>query len=821
MRPSVPKASTKHLLFAAFLIAYAVLLIRTAWMCDDAFITLRTVDNFVRGHGLMWNLGERVQVYTHPLWLFVLAGPYALTREPFYTTLAVSMTLSMAAALLLLWRSRHSAIKLALVGLVLVGSKAFVDYSTSGLENPLSYLLLTACWWFFLDKQSSQRANLLLASLMSGLLMLNRLDLALMVMPVLAFAIARAQRWVAWRMAIVALLPAVGWMLFSLIYYGFPLPNTFYAKQSIGIPRSEYLERGLGYLLETTVTDSMTSLGIVMGLIAAIWQRRGEFFAAALGIVLYVCYVVWIGGDFMGGRMLSVPLAGALSLLAAVKDTQGVHSLIGAARRRLLNSKSGSHRWAKTLPLPIRGSAPSCERPCARIPIASGVALIACAGTFAASHPYLFNDPPLRGVFNGSGVKRPIGTVADFGIYHIADERAHYHALWLLPALRGETDPSRFERAEHGRALAKDGISFHVFTLIGVLGYYAGQGVEIIDPLALSDAFLARIGLQSYPPNWRLAHIERPLPDGYLLTRFSGVNQIRDPELARRYEQLRLLTSGPIFAPQRLRAMLELNARPPLFAKLDAHRETRRDYYRLFFHPKGLGLNGQDLNVIFPKSLSAHRLFVRASGGYRLELRANRGRDLRTSHIVSDDKLLAVPLEKVDAVRLVPLGSDPVTVRYVLASPAATEEIRPIHSPSVQFNLYRPEIPAWLIVDPAREPLWLTQPALPLLLKVAERRAHVLQVTAFPLCASGKAQTLRLWLNGELLAAHQWANCGSGFGARWETAIALSPRQLLQGWNLLEVEAEYGVVLADVVPETGDSRTMYVGFERLWLEPAR
>ena len=775
IRSAAPRVNWLFLI--ALLVAYAVVLFRTAWMCDDAFITLRTVDNFVRGHGLVWNLGERVQAYTHPLWLFVLAGPYALTREPFYTTLVVSMMLSMAAVFLLLWRSRHSIVKLTLVGLVIVGSKAFVDYSTSGLENPLSYLLLTTCWWFCLNKQGSQRAHLLLASLTGGLLMLNRLDLALMVTPVLVFAIARAPRWVAWRMSAVALLPAVGWMLFSLIYYGFPLPNTFYAKQSIGIPRSEYLERGLGYLLETTVADSTTSLAIVIGLIAAIWQRRVDFLAAALGIVLYVFYVVWVGGDFMGGRMLSVPLAGALSLLAAIEDGRGA--------------------------------------------IASGAALIACAGTVAISHPYLFSDPPLRGVFNGSEVKRPIGAVADFGIYHIADERAHYYALWLLPALRGETDPSRFERAEQGRALAEEGTSFHVFTLIGMLGYYAGQGVEIIDPLALSDAFLARVGLQAHPRNWRLAHIERPLPDGYLLTRFSGVNQIRDPELAGWYEQLRLLTSGPLFAPERLRAIPELNLRPPLFARLDAHQEARRDYYRLFFHPRGLSLEGRDLNVIFPRALSAHRLFVRASGRYHLELRANRGRDLRKSHAISDKRLLAIPLEDVDAVRLVPLGSSSVAVQYVLASPAATEGVRPIRSPAVQLNLHRPDIFGWAIVDPNREPLWLTQPSLPLFLKVTEQRAHVLQVTAFPLCASDKAQTLRLWLNGELLAAHQWADCSSGFGARWETAIVLNPEQLLQGWNLLEVEAEYGVVLSDIVPETGDGRMMYVGFERLWMEPVR
>ena len=38
------------------------LVVWNAWVCDDAFITLRTVDNLVHNRGLTWNPGERVQV---------------------------------------------------------------------------------------------------------------------------------------------------------------------------------------------------------------------------------------------------------------------------------------------------------------------------------------------------------------------------------------------------------------------------------------------------------------------------------------------------------------------------------------------------------------------------------------------------------------------------------------------------------------------------------------------------------------------------------------------------------------------------------------
>ena len=42
-----------------------------AWVCDDAYITFRSIDNLVNGLGPVWNAGERVQAFTHPLWFLL------------------------------------------------------------------------------------------------------------------------------------------------------------------------------------------------------------------------------------------------------------------------------------------------------------------------------------------------------------------------------------------------------------------------------------------------------------------------------------------------------------------------------------------------------------------------------------------------------------------------------------------------------------------------------------------------------------------------------------------------------------------------------
>src|SRR6185436_7945007 len=87
---------------ACWLSLFAVVLLRTAWVSDDAYMTFRTIDNLVGGFGLRWNVAERVQAYTHPLWLWLVAAFYWWTGEPYFTSIALSIALTLVAVWLLL-----------------------------------------------------------------------------------------------------------------------------------------------------------------------------------------------------------------------------------------------------------------------------------------------------------------------------------------------------------------------------------------------------------------------------------------------------------------------------------------------------------------------------------------------------------------------------------------------------------------------------------------------------------------------------------------------------------------------------------------------
>lgn len=82
-------------------------------------------------------------------------------------------------------------------------------------------------------------------------------------------------------------LPFFLWEAFAIAYYGFPFPNTAYAKLNSGISQSEYWQHGYWYFLNCWQNDPLTLLTIVVGLALSLF-RFFEETPAGLGD-LFVC----------------------------------------------------------------------------------------------------------------------------------------------------------------------------------------------------------------------------------------------------------------------------------------------------------------------------------------------------------------------------------------------------------------------------------------------------------------------------------------------------------------------------------------------------
>jgi arabinofuranosyltransferase len=493
---------------AIALIAFAAVVVKTAWLNDDAYITFRTVQNFVNGYGLTWNTAERVQAYTHPLWMFLLTPAYALTREIYFTSLALSIAVSLAAVCVFVARLCGSPRAVLLGVTCLIFSKAFVDYSTSGLENPLTHLLIVLFAVVYLRGAPGAKTLFALA-LLAALGALNRMDTLLIFLPPLARAFWPRRGWRAAGAALLGFLPLVLWEVFSLIYYGFPFPNTAYAKLSTHFDGLELAQAGLLYLLDSIVRDPLTLAVIVTGAAAPFLARRRDLWPLGAGIALYLIYVVVIGGDFMSGRFLAAPLLCAVILLVQFPFER---------RNRL---------WRLAFLL------------------VAAVGLISPDASVLSRPSREFVQPEINFVI-GRGV--------------VDERRFYYRATGLLRALQPEARsrwPDHLWVTEGLEARAR-GPSVIASWSVGLLGYYAGPEVHLVDHWALGDPLLARLPAERNP-DWRIGHFQRAIPDGYLETLRSGRNVIRDPDLAAYYDRLALITRGPLFDPARLRAIWDMN----------------------------------------------------------------------------------------------------------------------------------------------------------------------------------------------------------------------------------------------------------------------
>jgi arabinofuranosyltransferase len=508
------KAALSHpgwlLATIAFFLAFGIVVLRTAWLCDDAYITFRTVDNFINGNGLTWNISERVQAYTHPLWMFLLSAFYFFTKEIYYTSIILSVIASLLAVYFFAFHIASSRLT-ALLGMgIFIFSRAFVDYSTSGLENPLTHVILAIFLLIYVRSETFDSGKLFLLSMVAALGTLNRMDTFLLFLSPLAYVTWKLRSIKGLTALTLGFLPFILWECFSLFYYGFPFPNTAYAKLNTGIAAGELTIQGLHYLTNSLTEDPITLLGIASGLVVPLILRNWKLVPVTFSIILYVLYVVKVGGDFMSGRFLTAPLFCALVLLSVVHFSS-------------------------------------------KLAIVSLVMVVGIG--FLSPTP-----PPLSG--SDYGVTQDEDAMTGFKRSHgITDERRFYYQhTGLLKAFEAgqRTIWPDHEWAAEGLIMKTRGKGLYICVSTGFRGFFCGSDNHILDVMALTDPLLARLPCAD-ARNWRIGHFERIIPEGYIETLLSGRNEIVDRNLASYYDKLTLITRGELFDGQRLRAIWNMN----------------------------------------------------------------------------------------------------------------------------------------------------------------------------------------------------------------------------------------------------------------------
>lgn len=304
-------------------IPYVWLTHRFWFVCDDAFISFRYAQNWARGYGLRYNLGDHVPVegYSNFLWVMVCAAFESVSANVVFWAPFVSF----CCGLVLLWRLYVSLIHrlnldrpvafLAVFGLSCF--PPFAVWGTGGLETmPFSLSLFTTFELMFLRSRRLPEPDRVapavgaLWGLAASLLRPEGIVWAVLIG--VGSGVTRRVSGLEWRRRLGIYFAVLGsgfavYYACRYAYYGVPLPNPMYTKVHFG---PDVLLRGFRYVAIFYLTF-LTSFLILPAFANSLRSRfRARALPAALMAVAVPSYAMVVGGDWMTmGRFLVPGLA--------------------------------------------------------------------------------------------------------------------------------------------------------------------------------------------------------------------------------------------------------------------------------------------------------------------------------------------------------------------------------------------------------------------------------------------------------------------------------------------------------------------------------
>ncbi len=312
---------------------------------EDAYISFRYARNLVRGHGLVYNVGERVEGYTNFLWTLLIAGGMSVGIDP----VPLARFLGMGVTLLLVawvyrsarrWENVHADTGGVLAVCIAIAPPGLIIEGVQGLETLLYTFLVTAGVLLAAEARAkeaegedSHLRSLLGGTIVLALAALTRPDglgiFGLVTVGALAWRKRRSLPVITRGeiLAVVLFLAIYApYWLWRFNYYGYPFPNTFYAKTGGGI---WHVLRGLEYVGRFLLVNPALALIAAAAVLAPIWRWRAAAARSSVGaaaksdtgspaathrdtgrsasalwtmgvivVIGYLLYVIWAGGDF-------------------------------------------------------------------------------------------------------------------------------------------------------------------------------------------------------------------------------------------------------------------------------------------------------------------------------------------------------------------------------------------------------------------------------------------------------------------------------------------------------------------------------------------
>ncbi len=301
---------------------------------DDAFTSLRYVRNFLDGKGLVFNKGERVEGFTNFLWVMILSG-IGFTAKVFrfhvelenaaqFLSIFFGVTVLLVTYFLsrrinfrndvedsLIERLLNETVNLLPVFLVAY-STTMIYWSVSGMETSLFVTLTLLSVLMYLKKRASEKFSFSFVGI-SVLNTLVRPEGMFFFFTIILYEFAenfirsdkrsfvqRLKKSFGRKIILEItfyIIPILLLTIFRLFYYGYPLPNTFYAKTEFTL---QFLNRGLNYFFDFASAYLIYGLLLLTPVILFTSRKLlKEVLLLYFIVVSWIIVVILLGGDVL------------------------------------------------------------------------------------------------------------------------------------------------------------------------------------------------------------------------------------------------------------------------------------------------------------------------------------------------------------------------------------------------------------------------------------------------------------------------------------------------------------------------------------------
>ncbi len=267
---------------------------------DDAMISMRYAYNLAHGLGPVWNAGERVEGFTNPLWVGIMALVHLLPIGLNQTGLVIQVIGAsfLTINLILVKKIVEHFTDDLFAMLAAVALTAFYaplnSYGLLGMEVSLLVLMLTAVVWLILKNDNRFTISIYILLAISTFV---RFDMAvpyLVIFAVLFIAQKENRRHhLIWGLGLLVL-SLGGQTLARYLYYGALLPNTYYLKVE-GWPFALRILRGLYALIQFAYYSNWVL--ILLPFTLFLFRRDWKVTLLAFVLIGQVAYSVYVGGD--------------------------------------------------------------------------------------------------------------------------------------------------------------------------------------------------------------------------------------------------------------------------------------------------------------------------------------------------------------------------------------------------------------------------------------------------------------------------------------------------------------------------------------------